>query len=185
MKRLFFVAGLAIAALGLAVAPALASNAVVATGTGTATGAEDIGTCNQVWAEDTLTKTFMLFATGAPGTYSLEVKEHGSFVSNAGASPGACETGSPNGSTIPAGVTGMLTAQWDNTVHSLATPTTTPDCSNNACASSGGFLDAVFGPGNWTKDAWSWDAHYTAPGGHGAWFDTNVNWPLDDRGDIT
>jgi hypothetical protein len=184
MKRLFFVAGLAIAALGLAVAPALASNAVVATGTGTATEG-DIGTCNQVWAEDTLTKTFMLFATGVPGTYSLEVKEHGSFVSNAGASPGACETGSHHGSVIPDGVTGMFTAQWDNTV-SASVPPTTPDCSSNACGSSGKFLNAVFGSSsNWTMGDWSWDAHYTAPGGHGTWFDTNVNWPLDDRGDIT
>ena len=32
-------------------------------GAGTALGAPDIGTCNNVWANDTLNKTFALFAT--------------------------------------------------------------------------------------------------------------------------
>jgi hypothetical protein len=172
-------------ALGVVTATAPASGGPPIKGTGTASGADDIGTCNNVWAEDTLTKTFMLFATSTPGVYSLEVKEDGSFVSNSGPSPGACESGSNNGSTIAAGVIGKLSSQWDNTVTATAAPNRTPDCSNNACGSSGGFLDAVFGSSNWTKGDWSWDAHYTAPGGHGTWFDTDVNWPLNDHGDIT
>ncbi|MHB8491904.1 MAG: hypothetical protein ACYDA6_06805, partial [Solirubrobacteraceae bacterium] len=139
-------------------------------GAGTVEGAEDIGTCNQVWAEDNLNKTFALFATTTSGTYSLEVKENGTFVSKAGPSPGACASGTNNGSTIPAGVTGKLTSQWDNTVTATSSPNPDPNCSNNACATSTGFLNAVFGPGNWTKGEWSWNAHYTAPGGHGTWF---------------
>src|SRR5450759_4599623 len=155
-------------------------------GAGTAYGAEDIGTCNNVWAEDTLNKTFALFAnpTSGTGTYSLEVKEQGTFVSIPGSSPGACEEVVPTGATIPAGVTGKLTSQWDNTVTARTQPNSKPDCSNDACATSGGFLDAVFGSGNWTKGEWSWNAHYTAPAGHGTWFDPNVNWPLNDHGAI-
>jgi hypothetical protein len=154
-------------------------------GAGTASGADDIGTCNNVWAEDNLTKKFTLTATRTSGVYSLKVKEDGSFVSNSGSSPGACESGSDNGSTIAAGVLGKLSSHWRNTVTATTAPNRKPDCSSNACGSSTGFLDAVFGPGNWTKGDWSWKAHYTAPGGHGTWFDTNVNWPLNDRGDIT
>ena len=92
------------------------------TGTGTVAGADDIGTCNNTWAPDNLTKTFMLFGTSTPGVYSLEVKEQGSFVSNAGPSPGACNSGSNNGSTVAAGVTGKTTSQWDNTVTATAAP---------------------------------------------------------------
>lgn len=152
-------------------------------GTGTAVQ-DDIGTCNNAWASDTLTKTFKLSATSTAGTFSLDVKEQGAFTTNAGSSPGACETGTDNGGTVSAGIIGKSTQQFDTTAYSSSAPNVAPDCSANACGSSGGFLDAVFGSGNWAKDAWTWNGHYTA-GSNGTWYDTSTNWPLNDRGDIT
>ena len=61
-----------------------------------------------------------------------------------------------------------------------------PDCGVSDCAGSGDFLDAVFGAGvgNYTRDAWSWTAHYQTRS-NGTYFDTSVDWPLNNRGDIT
>jgi hypothetical protein len=147
-------------------------------------GADDIGTCNNVWALDSFNKFYTITANH-DGTYNLQVDyKNGTFVSNAGSSPGACESGSDNGETIAADVTGKTQQQYNATVTSLATPDRTPDCAaNNGCAGSGNVLDAVFGAGNWSKTDFGWVNHYEA-GRSGTWFDTDVNWPLNDRGDI-
>jgi hypothetical protein len=148
-------------------------------------GADDIGTCNNVWAQDSFNKLYTL-TTNRDGTYNLQVNyKDGTFVSNAGTSPGACESGSDNGSTIAAGVTGRTHQEYNATVTATSLPDPTPDCgANNGCAGSGDVLNAVFGAGNWSRTPFGWKNHYQA-GSNGTWFDTDVNWPLNDRGDIT
>jgi hypothetical protein len=148
-------------------------------------GADDIGTCNNVWAQDSFNKFYTLTANH-DGTYNLQVNyKDGTFVTNAGISPGACEGGSPNGNTVAAGLTGRTHQEYNATVTATASPNRNPNCgANNGCTGSGDFLNAVFGAGNWTRTGFGWKGHYEA-GSNGTWFDTDVNWPLNDRGDIT
>jgi hypothetical protein len=150
--------------------------------------ADDIGSCNNVWATDTFNKFFQLKNNGN-GTYNLTATyRNGTFVTIAGTSPGACEaTGADDGSLVGAGITGRETQDWSATVTATAPANKTPDCTNNACVGSGGFLDAVFGPGNYTRGEWTNVSYYTTKN-NGSWFDTqgpSVTWPLSDTGDIT
>jgi len=150
-------------------------------------GADDIGTCNNTWAQVSFNKFYTITANH-DGTFNLKVNyKDGTFVSNAGSSPGACESGSDNGNQIAADVTGKTHQEYNVTVTVLnsAIPDRTPDCAaNSSCVGSGNVLDAVFGAGNWSRPDFSWQGHYEA-GRNGTWFDTDVNWPLNDRGDIT
>ena len=149
-------------------------------------GAPDIGTCNNVWAADSFDKFYTLTLNN-DGTYSLQVNyKNGTFVSNAGPSPGACESGAYNGNTVGAGVTGRTHQEYNATVTATAPANQSPDCgvNNVGCTGSGDFLNAVFGAGNWSRTDFGWTGHFEA-GNHGVWFDTDVNWPLNDRGDIT
>jgi hypothetical protein len=148
---------------------------------GYAPSAEDIGTCNNVWATIDMTKNYKLTRL-SDTTYNLEVKESGPLTTIAGSSPGACESGANNGNTVAAGITGSTHQTFNATVTAWTPPTTNPDCST-ACSSSGGFLTAVFGA-TWTRGDFSWTSFYEA-GSNGTWFDTDVNWPFNDRGDIT
>ena len=147
-------------------------------------GADDIGTCNNVWAQDSFNKFYAITAN-TDGTYNLQVNyKNGTFVSIAGSSPGACELGFDNGNTIAADVTGKTHQEYNATVTATASPNSNPDCSaNNGCLGSGNVLNAVFGAGNWSRTGFGWQNHYEA-GKTGTWFDTDVNWPFNDRGDI-
>jgi hypothetical protein len=149
-------------------------------------GDDDIGSCNNVWAQDSFNKFYTLTAN-LDGTYNLQVNyKDGTFVTNAGKSPGACESGTDNGNTVAAGVTGRTHQEYNATVTATALPNRNPDCgvNNVGCTGSGGFLNAVFGAGNWSRTGFSWKDHYEA-GNNGTYFDTDVNWPLNNRGDIT
>lgn len=149
------------------------------------TGADDIGTCNNVWASDSF-KKFYTITANLNGTYNLEVNyKDGTFVTLAGKSPGACESGTYDGSTVLAGVLGQTHQDYSATVTVSTLPNPNPDCgANNGCVGSGDVLNAVFGAGSWARTDFSWTGHYEA-GNNGTWFDTSVNWPLNDRGDIT
>jgi hypothetical protein len=186
VKRLMLFGVLLVVALGGAFSVAAGNGFPPITGAGQRTDL-DIGTCNNEWASVSLDKSYKLTRTG-DGTYNLEVKEHGLFTTIAGSSPGACESGTDNGNTVAGGVTGSAVETYNAVVTSNATPNTHPDCSSNSCPGTGAFLNAVFGAGNYTSGyatgAYSWANHYQA-GSNGTWFDTSVNWPLNDRGDIT
>ena len=148
----------------------------------------DTGSCNNDWATVSLDKAYKLTRVSV-GVYNLEVKESGTLTTLDAASPGACESGTNNGNTVAAGITGLTHQTFDAPVTSSSMPNATPDCSANACAGSGGFLNAVFGVGNYTSGfnttgGYSWTAHYEA-GSNGTYFDTSTNWPLSNRGDIT
>jgi hypothetical protein len=149
-------------------------------------GAPDIGTCNNVWALDSFDKFYRL-TSNKDGTYNLQVNyKNGTFISNAGFSPGACESGTNNGSIVGVGVTGKTHQEYNATVIATVPANQNPDCGvdNVGCTGSGGFLNAVFGAGNHSTPDFGWTGHYEA-GNNGVWFDTDVNWPLNDRGDIT
>jgi hypothetical protein len=153
----------------------------------TATGhriQNDVGSCNNDWASVSLDKAYKLTTTKAGG-YNLEVKEAGPLTTIAGISPGACESGANNGNTVAAGITGKTHQEFNAPVTATTAPNPNPDCvANNGCAGSGDFLNAVFGAGSWSRGGFSWTAHYEA-GSNGTYFDTSVNWPLNNRGDIT
>jgi len=191
--RMASIVSAALVTLGAAAAaatPALANN-----GTRTITTAsfgvtqEDIGTCNNVWADDTFNKFFQLKDNG-DGTYNLTATyRNGTFVTRAGMSPGACESGENSGDMIDAGIAGRQTQDWSATVTSDAPVNKTPDCTDGACISSGGFLTAVFGTGSYVRGPWTNVGNYTTKD-NGSWFDTQgplvaPAWPLSDTGDIT
>jgi hypothetical protein len=192
MKRIIaFIAISSVMSLGAilsspAVTHAAQGQPPIAVGPVAITGAPDIGTCNNVWATDSFNKFYKL-TLNLDGTYNLQVNyKDGTFVTNAGISPGACESGSNNGNTVSAGVAGKLHEEWNGTVTATATPNQSPDCgpNNASCPSATLFLNAVFGAGHWTVNNWTYTGHYSA-GSNGVWFDTSTNWPLNDRGDIT
>jgi hypothetical protein len=145
----------------------------------------DIGSCNNEWATVSLDKAYKLTLV-TDGMYNLEVKEEGPLTTLPGKSPGACESGTDNGHTVAAGITGRTHQEFNATVKSAVAPNRHPDCGVSGCAGSGDFLDAVFGAGvgNYTRDAWSWTAHYQTRS-NGTYFDRSVDWPLNNRGDIT
>ena len=72
-----------------------------------ASGSTDSGTCGVTdWANDTF-KRFFTVTPNEDGSFTLrEDFRDGHFVTIAGASPGACETGTPHGATIRADVRG-------------------------------------------------------------------------------
>jgi hypothetical protein len=143
----------------------------------------DIGSCNNGWATVSLDKAYKLTRVSG-GVYNLEVKESGTLTTLVGKSPGACESGTDNGNTVAAGITGLTHQTFDALVTSSVTPNRHPKCGVSGCAGSGDFLGAVFGAGNSTLGSWSWTAHYQTRS-NGTYFDTSENWPLNNRGDIT
>jgi len=74
-----------------------------------ASGSGDSGTCGPDWAVDTFDRHFTARSNG-DGTYTVvEQFKNGSFVTNGGASPAACDlTYTNHGSTISAGKTGSM-----------------------------------------------------------------------------
>lgn len=145
----------------------------------------DTGTCNNTWAIDSYNKFYTLIQTGS-NAYSIQSSENGTFVSSAGDSPGACESGTNNGNTVGAGVTGTTVQLWTNTLTATTSPNSSPNCAANSnCEGASNYLNAVFGSGNWTlSPTWN-ETGYYATNNNGTWFDTLANWPLNDIGDIT
>ena len=74
-----------------------------------ASGSPDSGTCGNDWAEDTFNRDFAVRSDGTGGCTIVEQFKNGSFVTNFGFSPGACDItdGSPPG-TVDAGITGSM-----------------------------------------------------------------------------
>ena len=69
-------------------------------------GSPDSGTCGNDWAQDSFDRDFTVRSNGN-GTYSVvEQFKNGSFVTDGGPSPGACETNL--GGTLTGGKTGSM-----------------------------------------------------------------------------
>lgn len=122
------------------------------------------------------------------GTYDLQVNyRNGTFVTVAGTSPGACEATGTNRKTVGAGITGRVTGHWVATVSAPAgVANRKPDCSGTNCLKASEFLNAVFGSNHWTYSVpFVWLRGKYTTKNNGSWFDTTVNWPFNDQGDIT
>jgi hypothetical protein len=180
---LVLIASIALAAPGKGPPIKVGPIAVVAQG--------DIGTCNNVWALDSFNK-FYTITPNKDGTYNVQVNyKDGTFVTVAGISPGACEvTGGSgpdngNGNTVAAGISGRTHQEYNGTVIGTLIPGAT--C-GTGCVDTISILDTLFQQG-WTwvplpGGHWTWTGHYKTRR-NGTWFDTSVNWPFNDRGDIT
>ena len=67
----------------------------------------DSGTCGNFWAQDTFDRHFTV-KTANDGTFTVVQQfKRGSFVTNAGLGPGACQP-PPSGGTVAAGITGSM-----------------------------------------------------------------------------
>ena len=76
----------------------------------------DSGTCGNDWAQDTFKRHFSVTRRADGSYYVREDFKDGKFVTIAGASPGACETGTPHGSTVDAGIRGEFKGWLAGTV---------------------------------------------------------------------
>jgi hypothetical protein len=127
-----------------------------------ASGSPDSGTCGNNWAEDTYDRHFTVHDNG-DGTFTVvEQFKQGSFVTSAGASPGACDSsdGTPPGA-IAAGVTGSMHGYLIVTVTGLQTSQDS-SCiagSPSAPCTTGGFLASHFAGASTTE---TYFFHYAA-----------------------
>lgn len=103
----------------------------------------DNGSCGTAWANDTVTRTFIVKANG-DGSYTLTRRDRGQFTTLAGASPGSCQTTGRHGQTVRAGVTGKLVGFLRGTVTG-GTFDPHAQCGNE-CGSTDVFLTTFFGP---------------------------------------
>lgn len=109
----------------------------------------DSGTCG-IWATDTFDRHFTV-RSNRDGTFTVVQQfRRGSFVTNAGPSPGSCDTtdGSPPG-TVDAGVTGNMHGYF--IISNVGTQTSDdPHCDavamTNANCTTATFIDTHFTP---------------------------------------
>lgn len=114
-----------------------------------ASGSPDSGTCGD-WATDTFDRHFTVRSNN-DGTYTVVQQfKNGSFVTDAGFSPGSCDTtdGSPPG-TVNAGITGSMQGYFIITNVGMQT-STDPHCnattmSNTNCTTTA-FINTHFSP---------------------------------------
>jgi hypothetical protein len=112
-----------------------------------ASGSPDSGTCGNDWAEDTFDRDFTVRSNG-DGTYTVvEQFKNGSFTTNAGPSPGGCETNV--GGMLVAGKTGSMHGYF--IVTNVGPPTSnSPSCdANNPSStdcSTATFINTHFAP---------------------------------------
>ena len=106
-------------------------------------GSTDSGTCGN-WASDTFKRVFYVEQSGSGSWRVTERFIDGHFVTLAGRSPGGCETSSPHGTAILAGVKGEFEGFLDGTVTSSTYNPAGCDVPG-ACGTTTGFILAVFG----------------------------------------
>jgi hypothetical protein len=104
---------------------------------------DDNGTCGNAWALDTEKRTFTV-KRNRDGSYRVTRNDRGTFLTNAGQSPGACETKGKHGATVLAGIKGKFHGYLRGTVTG---GTFNP---NATCPADCGFTDVwiatFFGP---------------------------------------
>lgn len=111
------------------------------------TASPDSGTCGNDWAEDTFDRHFTIRPNGDGTNTVVEQFKDGSFVTNAGPSPGACETNLAG--TIAPGKTGSMHGYFiisnvgPQTSNSSSCDATNP--SNTDCTTAT-FIDTHFAP---------------------------------------
>jgi hypothetical protein len=108
-----------------------------------ASGSPDSGTCGNNWAEDTYDRVFTVHTSNDGTITVVEQFKNGSFVTNAGASPGACdETDGTAPGMLDQGVTGNMQGYF---IISDVTPQASHDAHCNAVAmTNAGCTTAIF-----------------------------------------
>ena len=145
----------------------------------------DSGTCGNDWATDTFDRHYKVSVTpNVDGTYNVTQQfKKGTFVTSAGASPGACEASiGPigNGNTVGAGVTGKMHGSFQIVVTD-GTFNASETCATG-CDTTLGFIAKVFGPGA-SYDVPTFSFHYSA-GNNGEWKNASAD-RGGNHGDIT
>ena len=113
-------------------------------------GSPDSGTCGNDWAEDTFDRHFIV-RTASDGTITVvEQFKNGSFMTYAGASPGACDEtdGTPPG-TLTADVTGSMHGYFiipNVTMQTSHSPYCDAALETNADCTTATFIDTHFLP---------------------------------------
>ena len=143
----------------------------------------DSGTCGNDWADDTFQRVFMVNTTPtSAGVYRVrEDFIHGSFVTRAGMSPGACNSLPNNGGMLTAGVTGRMGGSFTIVV-SGGTYNATATCTAANCGTTAGFIAAVFGTAA-TYDVPTFSFRYVTHC-NGEWINASTD-RGGNRGDIT
>ncbi len=124
---------------------------------------DDHGSCGNAWAVDTEKRSFTV-KRNRDGSFRLTRRDRGTFLTNAGKSPGACETKGKHGATVNAAVKGKFFGYLRGTVKG---GTFNPDAT---CPADCGFTDVwiatFFGPsatfscfGNSTDCKFSYQYH--------------------------
>ena len=106
----------------------------------------DGGSCGNSWANDTFERRYTVISNGG-GNFTVREQDHGTFVTNAGPSPGACATNPHHGSTVSAGIAGDIQGSADFTVNSATYNPNGCNAVPSVCSTRTGFLTAVFGAG--------------------------------------
>ena len=145
----------------------------------------DSGTCGNEWANDTFDRHFKANTTRNPdSTYTVvEEFKKGTFVTNAGPSPGACQDSAPpagNGNTVAAGLNGKFDGSFTIIV-SNGTFNPSASCATG-CDTTTGFVKTVYGP-TATYDIPTFMFHYNA-NNNGDWKNASTD-RGGNHGDIT
>lgn len=114
----------------------------------------DSGTCGNNWAQDSFDRHFTITKNSDNSYLVVEQFKDGSFVTNAGSSPGACQTPPPStglGGTVNAGVTGEMYGYFNIPISNLSTQNSTdPHCNanlkTNANCDTTTFINTHFNP---------------------------------------
>jgi hypothetical protein len=141
----------------------------------------DQGTCGNSWANDSFNRVFRVRTAPEPdGTFQVEEDfRDGNFVTVAGQSPGACETGS--GGMVGGGLSGRMGGSFSIVV-SGGTFDADAVCTQATCGTTAGFIATVFGPSA-VFIIQSFNLHYVVPR-HGAWKNASPD-RGGNHGDIT
>ena len=146
MFRSIKLSGALIAVIAFSLATASPAAAATARYGPFASTSPDSGSCGPDWANDTFQRVFTVNTTPeSDGTYRVrEDFIRGSFLTLAGTSPGACNSGTTNGATVGAGVTGRMGGSFTIVV-SHGTYNADVTCTSVNCGTTAGFVAAVFG----------------------------------------
>lgn len=173
MGRLRWVSLLMLASIFMLPSGSMAAGRTVIYGP-YASDSGDSGTCGVDWQNETLDRVYKVDTSqNADGTFNVrEEFKNGVFTTIAGPSPGACESGSNNGNTVPNGLTGTMQGYWLMTVSG---GTFNPGAKCALPCYTRDFVATFFGP-NATYDVPTFLFNYNA-GSNGQWKNAS-----DDRG---
>lgn len=104
----------------------------------------DGGSCGNTWANDSFERRYTVISNGG-GNFTVREQDHGTFVTLAGSSPGACETTPHHGAVLSAGIKGDIQGSAVFTVNSGTYNPNGCDANPSACSARAGFVTAVFG----------------------------------------